>query len=53
MVEPVEVILTEGTTTGFTVIVIPVDVTAEGEAQGALDVIVTVTTSPLLKVVLA
>jgi hypothetical protein len=52
IVEPVDVMLTEGTTTSVTVIVIPEDVAVNGEAHAALDVITTVTTSPLFKVVL-
>ena len=52
IVLPVEVILTEGVTEGFTVIVIPVEVAVAGEAHSALEVMITVTTSPLLRVVL-
>ena len=43
--------VTEGTGAGFTVIAISVLVTATGDAQPALEVICTVTMSPLLKVV--
>ena len=41
-------ILTNGTTVDITIIVIPVDVTVVGLAQLAVEVITTVTTSPLI-----
>ena len=40
---------TDGTTGGFTVIVIVLDVAVVGEAQVALEVMITLTTSPLFK----
>lgn len=43
-------IVTEGVTEADTVILIAFDVAVVGEAQGSLDVIITVTTSPLFKV---
>ena len=51
IVEPVEVILTEGATVGFTTIVIPADVAVVGAAHAALEVKTTVTISPFAKVV--
>jgi hypothetical protein len=45
------VILTEGTTTGFTVMVMVFEVALVGDAHGAVDVIITLTTSLLLSVV--
>ena len=51
LVPDVSEIVTEGVTTGFTVIVIPLDVAVAGLAQVAVDVITQVTTWPLVNVV--
>jgi len=51
LVPAVIAIETAGTNTGFKVIVIPALVAVVGLAQGELDVITHVTTSPLTKVV--
>jgi hypothetical protein len=51
LVPDVSEIVTEGVTTGFTVIVIPFDVADTGLAQVAVDVITQVTTWPLVNVV--
>ena len=42
------VMLTEGVTAAFTVIAIKLDVALPGDAQLALDVIITLTTSPFV-----
>ncbi len=47
IVAPVDVILTDAGTADATVIVIELDVSEAGEAQGALDVMMRVITSPL------
>lgn len=47
--DPVDVILTDAGTIGETVTVIKLDVAGEPVAQIALDVIITLTTSPLFK----
>ena len=44
-------IVTEGTTAGFTIITIAVEIPVVGETQVELEVIITVTASPLFKVV--
>ena len=43
---------TAGVTTGFTVMVMPVEVAEVGEAQAAVDVIMQVTTSPFVNALL-
>jgi hypothetical protein len=45
-------ILTDGTTAGFTVIAIPLDVAVAGLAHASDDVITTVTTSPFARALL-
>ena len=46
-----EAMLTDGTTTAVTTMVIAFDVAVVGKAHDALEVIITVITSPLFKVV--
>jgi hypothetical protein len=50
MTESFVVIFNDGVTTGLTVIVIPVDVTAAGLAHAAFEVSMHVTTAPLVRV---